>query len=558
MKRTLFVGFDAACWEFFDPLIKRGCLPHIQQLMESGSWGVLESTLPAQTPTAWSSIITGKNPGKHGIYDFLLRIPGQKGFVPPTAKHRLEFPFWKWLNENGLRVGLVNVPFTYPIEPLEGFLVCGFGSPNTNEGIVYPENEIGWISEHIDGFRPIVDPMILRRGTAEEIYRAERKNQSQFIDIALELSSRYQVDVLVINLLFPDHANHKMPRMEDVERAIIASDNDLGRLINHFEPDNVMLFSDHGSRRVKGDFLLHAWLRDKGYCVQLHRTPAERADSMNWVLKTWFEDRGWSGRTEKIARKITSKGLLRLPGGKSSIYWRIVDTQIPFAYEHVFLKEDLDTSRSQILLGSSYSGVLHFNDNGYKFPEMNSTDDRTRRLSSSIEELSERSDPDTGQSLFTKVYKSDSIYNGPATQLAPDLIIDIYDSPWNILSTYRRGYLGESVKNRYFAQNSKDFGHHSKYGIFIFSGQDFKPDTNGLQGHVMDLPATILYLYDIPVPNDFDGHVMSEVINSEFIDRHPFEFQPGERKENTSLNYSVSSEEDELLVEHLRALGYLD
>ena len=68
----------------------------------------------------------------------------------------------------------------------------------------------------------------------------------------------------------------------------------------------------------------------------------------------------------------------------------------------------------------------------------------------------------------------------------------------------------------------------------------------------------ILYLYNIPVPNDFDGRVMSKVISSEFINQNPIEFQPGVRKEDKSQIIGVSSEEDELLMDHLRALGYLD
>ena len=99
MKKTLFIGIDAACWEYLNPLLEAGRLPTVQKLMEKGSWGVLDSPLPAQTPTAWSSIITGKNPGKHGIFDFLLRLPNGQRFITANANHRLGTTFWKLLND---------------------------------------------------------------------------------------------------------------------------------------------------------------------------------------------------------------------------------------------------------------------------------------------------------------------------------------------------------------------------------------------------------------------------------------------------------------------------
>lgn len=557
MKKTLFVGLDAACWKYLNPLLEDGRLPTITKLMETGSWGVLESTLPAQTPTAWSSIITGKNPGKHGIFDFLLRKPGSQQFVPANAKLRLGTPFWKLLNDQGYRVGLVNIPYTYPIEPLDGFVVCGFGTPDSIEGAVYPESENSWMGEHFKDFKPVVNPKLLRTGSPEEIYEAEREHQAMFISIALELSKRNKIDVLAINLLFPDHANHKMPKMEDVEQAICESDTDLDRLIQGYEPDNVMLFSDHGSRRVKGDFLLHAWLRDRGLCVQLPRTPSEQQGAVNWVLKRLMEKKGWSGIPEKIARNLAKGVLLGMPYNNSSRFWRYFERQVPYAYEHVFFSGEIDMTRSPFYLGSSYAGLLYFNDNGHNIGDFFALEN-SNRLSEIIEQLSEISDPETGERIFSGVFKSESLYSGSAVTLAPDLVLDFYDSPWNILGTFRRGYVGESVHGRYYSENYNDYGHHSRKGIFVFSGQDFKTGSSGNKGHVMDIPATLLQIYGIPVPEDYDGILLREVIDPEFIQHHPLQTQPGDEVDDQSRFDDYLREEPKKMLEHLKALGYLD
>jgi predicted AlkP superfamily phosphohydrolase/phosphomutase len=552
MKRTLFVGLDAACWEYLDPLLLAGRLPTVARLMNNGSWGTLDSTLPAQTPTAWSSIITGKNPGKHGVFDFLMRVPGSHTFNPISARTRQGMPFWKRLNESGIRVGLVNAPFTYPIEPLDGFMVCGFGTPDSVRDLVFPEHELGWIEERHGVLTPVVPTRILRTGTPVEIFEAELRQQTRFVEVALELAGRYQVEILVINLLLPDHANHKMPRMADVERAICESDADLSRLLEAFEPDNVMLFSDHGSRRVKGDFLLHAWLRDQGYCVQIPRQPGERAEALNFVLQRWLREQGHTGLREKVLRAASRSALLGLPNGSASRYWRQLDEKYPFAHEHVFLSDEIDPTRSQVFLGSAYAGLLHFNH------RQRSSGEHSVLFEEIAEKLVKLSDPDTGQPLFSACYSPEAIYQGPASQSAPDVILDIYDSPWNILATFRRGYIGETVRNRYFGENFRDFGHHSRKGIFIFSGSDFKAGLSGIEGHILDLPATLLHLYDVAIPEDYDGTVLTDVICDAFMDHHPVQSQVGEVGAYQLLGESYTEEENQVLVEHLRALGYLD
>lgn len=84
-KKTIVVGLDAACWDYLNPLLNAGHLPTLRSFMDAGIWGTLLSTMPPWTPAAWSSIVTGKNPGKHGIYDLLWRRPGSYEFIPINA-----------------------------------------------------------------------------------------------------------------------------------------------------------------------------------------------------------------------------------------------------------------------------------------------------------------------------------------------------------------------------------------------------------------------------------------------------------------------------------------
>jgi len=94
-KKTLVVGLDAACWDYVEPLLRSGRMPTLERFMDTGFWGTLNSTMPPWTPTAWSTIITGKNPGKHGVFDLMWKRPGTYEFIPTNETHRRGTPFWR-------------------------------------------------------------------------------------------------------------------------------------------------------------------------------------------------------------------------------------------------------------------------------------------------------------------------------------------------------------------------------------------------------------------------------------------------------------------------------
>lgn len=81
MAKTIVIGIDGACWEYIDPLLKECRLPNIRKLMDHGSYGILQSVLPPISPVAWSSILTGTNPGKHGVFGW-KKIDRKNSYIP--------------------------------------------------------------------------------------------------------------------------------------------------------------------------------------------------------------------------------------------------------------------------------------------------------------------------------------------------------------------------------------------------------------------------------------------------------------------------------------------
>jgi predicted AlkP superfamily phosphohydrolase/phosphomutase len=92
--KVLIVGLDAATFDLIGPWLAEGKLPNLEALMKNGAWGRLASILPPITPPAWTSFMTGKNPGKHGIFHFMEAQPGTYGLrylnaASRRAKNRL-------------------------------------------------------------------------------------------------------------------------------------------------------------------------------------------------------------------------------------------------------------------------------------------------------------------------------------------------------------------------------------------------------------------------------------------------------------------------------------
>lgn len=138
--RLLVIGLDGGTFDLLRPLMAQGHMPNLAELVDHGCWGPLASTIPPFTGAAWSTFITGRNPGQHGVIAFTTRdrfnydTQGQ-GFV---NAQRFDYTLWELLSTAGKRVGVVNVPLTYPARPVNGFMVTGMLTPAGASRFTYP------------------------------------------------------------------------------------------------------------------------------------------------------------------------------------------------------------------------------------------------------------------------------------------------------------------------------------------------------------------------------------------------------------------------------------
>jgi len=154
VKRAVILGFDGMDPELTERFIAEGRLPNLARLRQEGTFRKLRTTFPAISPVAWSTFMTGVNPGKHNIYDFLARdlgtylpflssaeIQGPKRsfkigkYTIPLGGARVKgmrrgTPFWHWLGEAGVFSSVIRVPVTFPPEKFSGVLLSGMCVPD--------------------------------------------------------------------------------------------------------------------------------------------------------------------------------------------------------------------------------------------------------------------------------------------------------------------------------------------------------------------------------------------------------------------------------------------
>jgi predicted AlkP superfamily phosphohydrolase/phosphomutase len=281
MLKVLVLGFDGASSKLIDKWI--GDLPTFKVFKERGVFGQTIPPIPAQTPVAWTTFMTGKNPGNHGIFSFAMRKRGtyeRKIIRPEMIKSKT---LWRILSEEGKRVGVINVPMS-TTEEVRGFIIPGFLS--RSEGIP-TSNSVG--SRIKQKFR--VDKLIgdLETETLEKAERDpdlffERANQitDEMFEISLYLLQEETWDFFMVVFMSLDRIHHFFwkyidpthPKYEKnkysnlVKDFYIKADKIVKNFLNAVDKNTlVMVISDHGFCQIHKEVIVNNYLEEQGFLV---------------------------------------------------------------------------------------------------------------------------------------------------------------------------------------------------------------------------------------------------------------------------------------------------
>ncbi|MCI0490943.1 MAG: alkaline phosphatase family protein, partial [Blastocatellia bacterium] len=296
--RILVIGLDAATMDLIRPWAGEGRLPAIARLMNEGASLELLSTPNMHSASAWTSILTGLNPGRHGLFVFSDRdfATGRQVFF--KGGDRAGETISSHLARRSLTSGLLNVPMTYPADcRANGFTVSGLDAPSLNERAFCPPELRSELLERVPDyhFTPPGLGDLMSAGRIEAAISAWMRLIEAQTEAARYLLASSPVDFFMTVYTASDWAGHNLWKYFDKTRggnesddarfadALLsiyqALDRAIDRLLEYSdEKTQVYVISDHGMGPHTGaSYHLAGWLEENGYMARKRQPERSRS-----------------------------------------------------------------------------------------------------------------------------------------------------------------------------------------------------------------------------------------------------------------------------------------
>lgn len=464
-KKVVMIGLDGLNPDLVYQW--KGELPNLSKLMEEGIHGNIKSTVPPITPQAWSCILTGKNPGHFGYWDFTYRDDysyGQSELVNSRVRDERVDTIYEILSGYNKKVAIINVPVTYPPPEIPGgYSISSFMIPNLNKQFTHPASLKKKIEKIIGQY--IIDAstsdMNFRQMDKEVVLKRIYDMDKQRFELTKYFIKEKKCDFVFTVIMGTDRMPHLFYRYFDknhrrytphpkyesaLKNHYKFCDESIGEILNLVDDNTAMIVtSDHSVQRLDGRINLNEWLIKEGY-MKLRKRP-ERPTSLMQVDIDWSQTKAW-------ATGFTGQLYLNVKGRESQ---GIVDSQ---DYER--------------LLG-----------------------ELAEKLKAIIDEK--------GESLDTKVYRRKDIHSGEYAKFGPDLFVYFDNCYWNISELI--GY--DSIYS-YDTPKGPDDGGHGPFGFFAMAGKGVPKRGKVSDADLLDIAPTVLHLFGVTIPQDMEGKVLTK------------------------------------------------
>lgn len=520
VERALVIGLDGASFNTIDPLVKKGHLPNLARIMTKGTSYHLKSTIPSNTPVAWTSMTTGQKPGKHGIFGFLkYDYPTIKVVSSQDNRARC---LWDYLDKQGKTSVIINLPFTWPPQKINGVMACfDWAILNDESKLAEPARINTYIKEHsldrIASFHHELGNPDLER------YHEIVKKQTQF---TLDMAKQFEWELLFVVFMVTDSVFHLYPTrrrmVNDVYRIV---DTAVGQLLNlvDLRKDRVFITSDHGSKIFKRVYPIPAFFREQRL-LRLKTTPRSSAEL---ALVNLF-------------LRLLEQYPVKLPSSIKNLYQKITGRKST----RLSLRDIVDKQHSPIFLCDENSRI----------DVLLRLTDRSRVNEKVKQSLRKRivDQLNLNETVIRHAWTSDEIYSGPYIEGAPDIILEMAENmaaDINSSSFYEKPRSYPSLK-----------GGHIRNGILIAAGNDISPNPDRKTAHVADIAPTILHTLRLSIPMNLDGQVLQELFESDSVLGKPPKYVEMQTQKSVTPDADQTAytrDEEEEMKARLQKLGYL-
>ncbi len=537
-EKVMIIGLDGATFDVLNPMMESGRMPCLKAFIERGTSGVLESTRPPITPAAWTTFMTGKTPGTHGIVDFeRYDVHTNKLTFNSTRTLRNTRTLWEILGDKGLKVGAINVPMTYPPRRVNGFMISGFETPGLHTEFTYPASLKDELLKRWPDYSFRSKWRRTTVGRGRPLARNLRAICDSFwtgAEVTRFCGDRFGWDVLTIVYKLVDNLQHKAwkyldPRFNGryakqaamVADSFRALDDALADLLEYADTHDatVLIMSDHGHGSLEGKAQPNLLLKKWGY-MKIKSGPAQSRTRAKHVLN------------HALQRKRNR-----------------------FARENQIEKDvAVDFSRTRAcVMHAGMSGFLYINLKGRQptgIVEPADYEPLREELKERFEHLKAVDPWGRIVNLFTEVHKPEELYgrNREECPWMPDLLL----VPADGLSVVRRIRGSKPVR---WLSRRKIEGTHRLQGMLAAAGNGI-PAGRTAHAKIVDAAPTILAMMGLRVPDDMEGRVVTGLFETPI----PYETEPASETSGAiGVEEDVYSEEEQrILTERLADLGYLE
>jgi predicted AlkP superfamily phosphohydrolase/phosphomutase len=510
--------------------------------------------------------MTGKNSGKHGVFEFLeYNHNPLKGQVNSSRAIQADL-LWEIAGRHGKRSVVGGIPLSYPARPavrFPGFFLGDFLSPEgaadfASDSVIFAD-----LQKAVGPYRPW-STAIHDGGNEAAVLTDLTAFLEQHLKAVRFLMRRCDWDLFVFDLMATDRLQHELWHVWDLtHRAAQGREHELAALrpkllafwqtldreIGAIEAElprdaTLLLISDHGFGPIEHYVNFNVWLLEQGFIALKGSFYVQQK---YWCYRGGISPEWVYGVMRKLG--LGSHRVSRFRGKQNGLIDRIG--------ESLFLsRRHIDWTRTRAFAQGNF-GQIFLNLKGRQPDGCVAPADARHLLDDLKAALLTIPHPETGAPLVAHIYEREELYHGPHTALAPDLTVVLGD--WR----YRTIGLHDFSTHKVISPSFGPTGDHRMEGVFIAAGPTIRAGAVPRNATLLDIAPTILHLLGVPVPGDMDGRVLAEVIGPVPSRPHLPSLNPllvaatTERVAPALAPSGYSPEDDATVQQRLADLGYL-